>query len=95
MVIAGAIAHAMNPPLPANGGDGTNPWKSMIFRSRHDAQGDRAKIEDYNSTRDRVSTIVESKLALKNPDAMVCDAVHLSTGHAEVWKTARLAMCTR
>ena len=54
------------------------------------------KIEDYKSTRDRVATIVEAKLELKNPDAMECDAVHRSTGHAEAWKTtARLAMSTR
>ena len=33
------------------------------------------KIEGYKSTRDRVATIVEAKLALKNPDAMECDAV--------------------
>ena len=44
------------------------------------------KIEDYKSTRDRVATIVEAKLALKNPDAMECDAVHRSTGHAEAWE---------
>ena len=44
------------------------------------------KIEDYKSTRDRVATIVEAKLALKNSDAMECDAVHRSTGHAEAWE---------
>ena len=44
------------------------------------------KIEDYKSTRDRVATIVEAKLALKNPDATECDAVHQSTGHAETWE---------
>ena len=44
------------------------------------------KIEDYKSNRDRVATIVEAKLALKNPDAMECDAVHQSTGHAEAWE---------
>jgi len=41
------------------------------------------KFEDYKSTKDRVATIVEAKLALKSPDAMECDAVHRSTGHAE------------
>ena len=40
------------------------------------------KIEDYKSSRD----IVEAKLALKNLDAMECDAVHRSTGHAEAWE---------
>ena len=44
------------------------------------------KIEDYKITRDRVATIVEAKLALKNPDAMECDAVHRSTDHAEAWE---------
>ena len=44
------------------------------------------KIEDHKSTRDRVATIVEAKLALKNPDAMECDAVHRSTDHAEAWE---------
>ena len=44
------------------------------------------KIEDYKSTRDRVATIVVAKLALKNPDAMECDAVHRSSGHAEAWE---------
>ena len=45
------------------------------------------KIEDYKSTRDRVATIVEAKLALRNPDVMECDAVHHgSTGHAEAWE---------
>ena len=44
------------------------------------------KIEDYKSTRDRVATIVEAKLALKNPDAMKCVVVHLSNCHAEAWR---------
>ena len=53
------------------------------------------KIEDYKSTRDRVATIVEAKLTLKNPDAMECDAVHRSTGTRKLGKTtARLAMWT-
>ena len=29
---------------------------------------------------------MEAKLALKNLDAMECDAVHRSTGHAEAWE---------
>ena len=51
------------------------------------------KIEDYKSTRDRVATIVEAKLALKNPDAMECDAVHLSTGHTEAWEEESSEAC--
>ena len=43
------------------------------------------KFEDDNSTGDRVATIVEAKFALKNPDAMKCDAVHRSTDRAEAW----------
>ena len=44
------------------------------------------KIDDHKSTRDRVATIVEAKLALKNPDAIKCHAVHRSTDHAEAWE---------
>ena len=45
-----------------------------------------AQIEEYKSTRDRVATIVEAKLALNNLDATECDAVHRSTDHAEAWE---------
>ena len=37
------------------------------------------KFGDYKSTKDRISTIVEAKLALKSPDAMDCDVVHKSS----------------
>ena len=47
------------------------------------------KIEDYKSTRDRVATIVEAKLALKNPDGMECDT------EARKKRAARPAMSTR
>ena len=36
------------------------------------------KFTDFKSTKDRVATLVEAKLALKSPDAMECDAVHRS-----------------
>ena len=44
------------------------------------------KFEEYKSSRDRVATIVVAKLALKSPDAMECDTVHLSSGHVEAWR---------
>ena len=52
---------------------------------RHALVQQAEKFEVYKSTRDRVATIVEVKLALKSPGAMECDAVHRSTGHAEAW----------
>ena len=51
------------------------------------------KINDYKSTRDRVTTIVEAKLALKNPDALGCDAVHWTTGHTEAWEEESSEAC--
>ena len=40
------------------------------------------KFVDFKSTKDRVATLVEAKLALKSPDAMECDAIHRSNCHA-------------
>ena len=40
------------------------------------------KFTDFKSTKDRVATIVEAKLALKSPDAMDCDTIHRASCQA-------------
>ena len=66
---------------------------SMLPPDLQQALIQQADKIDYKNTSDRVATIVEAKLALKNPDTMECDAVHRSNGHTEAWEEEGSEAC--